>query len=263
VSWEDPSYGSAFDGEVHADAFGAQITADLVQLYGCGVAASVTPDGVLLGPELESGTGYVESLGLGGFSWLDYSGPARTIVYADDGAVVGEVAGYVRGPRVADGTGPDTLLGTDETGGRLRAYDADGAPRWDVEAPAPEPPFLAQVGRTVVVTAQDTDVHGLDVDTGVERWRWDGSAEGDGVLQTFTDGRAVLLLLNQPESGASRMVSLDAATGELLWKEGDEAAARTIDPATGVLDEEVPAPTFVAVDGHLLEVSRSGVRGLG
>jgi hypothetical protein len=59
------------------------------------------------------------------------------------------------------------------------------------------------------------------------------------------------------------MVSLDAATGELLWQESDEAAAVRQDVATGEIDENAPAPTLVAVDGHLLEVSRTGVRGLG
>jgi hypothetical protein len=145
---------------------------------------------LLLDPEPEPGEGHVESLALGGYAWLDQSGPARTVVYGDDGAVVVDVSSSVRGPSAADGAGPDTLLGTDDVGGRLLAYAADGVPRWDVAAEAPEHSFLAQVGRTAVVTA-----HG--------------------------------------------------------------------DVATGVIDESAPAPTLVAVDGHLLEVSRTSVRGLG
>lgn len=262
ASWEDQSGGTVFDGEIHPDAFGAQVTADLVRLSGCGVTAAVTPDGVLLSPEPDLGTGYVERLGLGGYAWLDYSGPGRTVVYADDGDVVVELAGYVHGPRVADGVGPDTLLGTDQTGQHLLAYDADGAPRWEVEAQAPEQGFLAQVGRTAVISAQGTGVRGLDVDTGAERWRWDDSAEGDEVLETFTDGRAVLLHLIQADSSVARMVSLDAASGKLLWRADGEGATVSQDAATGRIDE-VPAPTLVAVDGHLLEVSRTGVRGLG
>ncbi|MFC4627576.1 hypothetical protein ACFO6V_04970 [Promicromonospora alba] len=263
-SWQDQSSGSAFDGEVKPDVFGAQVATDLVRLNGCGVAATVTPDGVvLLDPEPAPGTGYVESLGLGGYVYLDYSGPGRTVVYAADGAVVTELPGYVRGPTIADGTGPDTLLGTDETGQRLLGYGADGVPRWDVEVQAPEQVFLAQVGRTAVVSAHGTAVWGRDVGTGEERWRWDVSAEGDVVFQIFTDGRAVLLLLTGTELGVSRMVSLDAATGELLWQESSEAAAARQDVATGAIDENAPAPTLVAVDGHLLEVTRTGVRGLG
>lgn len=261
VSWEDQSGSLTFDGEIYPDAFGARVTVDLVQLHGCGVAAAVTPDGVLLSPELRQGTGHVESLGLGGYAWLDYSGPGRTVVYGDDGAVVADLAGYVHGPRIADGTARDMLLGTDETGQRLRAYDADGVTRWDVEGQASEEFFLAQVGRTAVVAA-GADVRALDVDTGAERWRWDGAAEGDGVLQTFTDGRAVLLLLTQAESGDSRMVSLDATSGELLWRESGEAVTVRQDVATGRIDQQ-PAPTLVAVDGHLLEVSHTGVRELG
>jgi hypothetical protein len=59
------------------------------------------------------------------------------------------------------------------------------------------------------------------------------------------------------------MVSLDAASGELLWRESDAGATVTQDPATGRIDYDVPVPSLVAVDGHLLEVSRTGVRGLG
>lgn len=263
-SWGEQSGGLAFDGEVHPDGFGGQVTADLVRLYGCGVAAAVTPDGLLLDPEPEPGEGQVESLALGGYAWLDQSGPARTVIYDDDGAVIVELSSSVRGPSVADGAGPDTLLGTDDIGGRLLAYAADGVPRWDVAAQAPEHSFLAQVGRTAVVRAQgEDDVRGLDVDTGTERWRWETPAAGDWVLETFTDGRAVLLHLIQADSGIPRMVSLDAASGELLWQESDEAAAARQDVATGVIDENAPAPTLVAVDGHLLEVTRTGVRGLG
>ncbi|MEU4383712.1 PQQ-binding-like beta-propeller repeat protein [Promicromonospora sp. NPDC023805] len=264
-SWEDPNGGLAFDGEVHPDGFGGHASADLVRLYGCGVAAAVTPDGLLLDPEPDPGTGHAESLALGGYAWLDQSGPARTVIYDDDGAVVVDVSGHVRGPSVADGAGPDTLLGTDETGGRLLAYDADGLPRWDIAAQAPEHAFLAQVGRTVVVRAQGAeDVRGLDVDTGTERWRWDTPAAGDWVIGTFTDGRAVLLHLIQADSGLPRMVSLDAASGELLWQESDEAATSRMEAASsGPDDEEVAVPALVAVDGRLLEVSRNGVRGLG
>jgi outer membrane protein assembly factor BamB len=264
ASWEDQSGGLAFNGELHPDAFGARVTSDLVQLSGCGVEAAVTPDGVLLSPELRQGTGYVESLALGGYAWLDYNGPGRTVVYADDGAVVGDLAGFVRGPRVADGVGPDTLIGTDETGQRLLAYAADGVPRWDVEAQALEHRFLAQVGRTAVVTAPGVGMRGLDVDTGAERWRWDVSAEGEEALETFTDGRAVLLHLIQADFGMRRMVSLDAATGEVLWRETDEAATSRMEAARSSLDDEqMPVLVLVAVDGHLLEVSRTGVRGLG
>jgi outer membrane protein assembly factor BamB len=262
-SWENQI--STFDGEVHPDGFGGQATADLVRLYGCGVAAAVTPDGLLLDPEPEAGTGHVESLAQGGYAWLDQSGPARTVIYDDDGAVVVEVSGYVRGPTVADGAGRDTLLGTDEVGERLLAYDADGVPRWDVAAQALEYAFLAQVGRTAVVRAQGADdVRGLDVDTGTERWRWDMPAAGDWVLGTFTDGRAVLLHVAQADSGIPRMVSLDATSGELLWQESDEAATSRMEAASkGLDDEEAAVLALVAVGGHLLEVSRTGVRGFG
>ncbi|WP_275003324.1 PQQ-binding-like beta-propeller repeat protein [Promicromonospora iranensis] len=256
TSWADRSGDVFFDGLIYPNAFTARITADLVDLTGCGVAATITPDGTLLGAELEPGTGAVESRGAGRYAWLDYSGPARTVLYSGDGAVVGELPGYVRGPRASDGTGPATMIGNDETGLRLRAYDTDGTRRWDVGARSPEQPFLAQVGRTAVLTAGVAEVYGLDVATGAERWHWDGSDVGEGVLQAFTDGHSVLLLLIQPETGIPRMVSLDAATGEMLWQEGDDV------PADGP-DYWASAATLIAVDGHLLEVDGTGVRKLG
>jgi outer membrane protein assembly factor BamB len=262
TSWADPGNDVSFDGSLDADAFGARITADLVHLDGCGVQAAVTPDGVVLGTEFEPGTGFVERLGTGGYAGLDYGGAARTVLYSDDGAVVAELPGYVAGPSVADGSGSDTLLGADETGRRLRAYGADGTQRWDVAAPGAGP-FLAQVGETAVVASWDGTTRGLDVATGDERWIWDGRSDVDGesvgdvfVSQAFTDGESVLLRLTRGDSGASRLVSLDAASGEVLWDERDQAAA---EPGSG----PEPSATLVAVDGHLLEVTRAGVRGLG
>lgn len=255
MSWEDQGTDLDFDGEVAPDAFDGWISADLVQLDGCGIEAAVTPDGVVIGTEFDPGTGDVTALGMGGYAGLDYGGAARTVLYSGGGGVLGEVPGYVLGPRVADGSGPATLLGTDESGQRLHAYEADGTPRWDIRAPGAEQPFLAQVGRTAVVTAGGSDVRGLDVATGAERWRGPGGS-GDGVLQTFTDGEAVLLLLTQGDSGAVRMVSLDADSGELLWTSPE--GPTTLD-ADG---QELPT-TLVAVDGHLLEVGADGVRGLG
>jgi outer membrane protein assembly factor BamB len=254
LSWEDPNYVMDFDGQVAPDSFGGRIATDLVHLDGCGIDAAVTPDGVVLGTEFDPGMGDVTALEAGGYAGLDYGGAARTVLYSGDGDVVGEFPGYVLGPWVADGSGPATLLGTEETGQRLHAYEADGTPRWDVRAPGSDQPFLAQVGQTAVVTSGGADVRGIDVATGAERWRGAGES-GDGVLQVFTDGQAVLLLLTQGDSGAVRMVSLDAASGELLWTSSDSATA----DANG---REFPA-ALVAVDGHLLEVDANGVRGLG
>lgn len=254
MSWEDPNDVMDFDGQVAPDAFGGRIATDLVHLDGCGIDAAVTPDGVVLGTEFDPGMGDVTALEAGGYAGIAYGGAPRTVLYSGDGDVVGEYPGHVLGPWVADGSGPATLLGTEETGQRLRAYEADGTPRWDIRAPGPlQEPFLAQVGQTAVVMAGGADVRGIDVATGAERWRGAGEL-GDGVLQVFTDGQAVLLLLTQDDSGALRMVSLDAASGEQLWTSSDAT--------TEANGREFPA-ALVAVDGHLLEVDADGVRGLG
>jgi outer membrane protein assembly factor BamB len=256
-SWDDPSSDMNFDGSLHPDAFSAWITADLVQLDGCGVSASVTPDGVLLGADREPGMGSVESLGGGRYVWHiwpDQGGAARTVLYSDDGAVVRELPGDVGGPRAADGPGPFTLIGASETGESLRAYDSDGTQLWDVDTDHPDQRHVAEVGRTaVVVTGAMSEVYGIDLATGVERWRWDGSEVGDWVVQSFTDGRAILLVI-QRHTGSMQMAALDATTGEVLWQEKDAAAdGSAVEQSTALL---------MAVDGYLLEVSRTGVRGL-
>lgn len=259
TSWESRDNDVSFDGQLHPDAFSARITADLVNLHGCGVAAAVSPDGVVLAAEQEPRTGSVESFDPGSdagrYAWYGYRGAARTVLYSADGAVVGDLPGYVHGPRATDGSGPDVLLGTDETGLRLRAYDADGTRRWDVRAESSDQPFVAQVGRTAVVGVGFEDVYGLDLATGAEQWRWDSSEVGTGVLQAFTDGRSVLLVVIQAESGVPVMVSLDAATGEMLWHEGDGS--------TGDPGEQETGGILVAVNGHLMEIDETGVRGLG
>ena len=258
TEWEDLGNIMTFDGSIYPDAFGAWITTDLVNLHGCGVGAAVTPEGAVLGTAAEWGMAEVESLGADRYARVDYGRETRTLVYSGDGTVTGEFPGQVAGPRVADGSGPAMLLGTDQTGQRLRAYAADGTRLWDIGGFGADRPYLAQVGETAVVDAavEGVDVRGLDVATGAERWRWDGSADGDGVFQVFTDGRSVLLLLIDYESGASEMVSLDAATGEVLWREG----GRHVWDDSG---RPGTVATLMAVDGHLLEVAGDGVRGLG
>lgn len=256
TAWDDPSNLITFDGSIYPDAFGAWITPDLVNLRGCGVRAAVTPVGVVLGGEGEWGTATVESLGDGRYAWLDYGRASRTVVYSADGTIVGEYPGFASGPRASDGSAPGTLLADDGTGQRLTAYAPDGTRLWTVGAIGADRPYLAQVGQTMVVNGEGMGVRGLDAATGAERWRWDDPEGGAWVLQAFTDGRSVLLVLTPDDSGLPRMVSLDVATGEVLWREMDR-------PAPNGTDHSELFGTLVAVDGHLLEFDQAGVRGLG
>jgi outer membrane protein assembly factor BamB len=263
-NWSSTSWGSAVTGSmtglsemIDADAFGAQITDELVQLYGCGLSAGVTVAGGVLGLGIEPGTGGVISLRAGGYIEYRYDDDeVRTILYTADGDVVGEVDGYLSEPGAADGSGPGVLLAPGSGG--LRAYEADGTPLWDVAAPADTQRFLAQVAGSVIAGSWTGAVYGLDQATGDERWAWNATDSTDGrpgevyVLQGFTDGRSVLLV-TQNGAGGAGLVALDVLSGELVWER----------PATTGAGDGAFASGLVALDGNLVEVSSDGVRGLG
>ena len=168
------------------------------------------------------------------------------------------------------------LLAVDESGRRLRAYGPDGAPRWDITLQSGGQEFLAQVGDTAVVTTGAGSVRGLDLATGAEKWVWDGPglASGDDggyfggvyVAQAFTDGESVLLLVESGAGGALGLVALDAASGAVVWDRpggGESAEGDALDPADGGPAGQGVSGSLVAVDGHLLEITPDGIRGLG
>jgi outer membrane protein assembly factor BamB len=262
-------YGTAWDGSsntvdlqtmIDPAAFGARIEGRQVQLHGCGIEASVTPDGVLLGADIEPGTGGVVTLRSGGYAAFTFDEEVRTVLYDLAGVPVGEIDGYVEEPRAVDGAGPDTLLGVGESGARLRAYESDGTLRWEVGMPTESQQYLAQAAGTAVVLSSTGTVRGVDLATGEERWAWEGSdARGElgdlYVAGSFTDGQSVLLLVENGYGGAG-LVSLDVVSGEVAWEQhGDEAVLERVD--------QVGLSALVAIDGNLLEVTPDGVRGLG
>jgi hypothetical protein len=261
TSWDGSDNMVDLDDMLDADGFGARITSDLVQLYGCGIEAAVTRDGVPLGTEIEPGTGGVDGLRTGGYVGYSFDGVMGSTIYDAGGEVVGEIDGYALQPSAVDGVGPDTLLASGELGPRLRAYSPDGTLRWDVPTPADVQQFLAQAGGTAIVQSGAGQVRGLDVVTGAERWVWDPAQPGEGyvadlyVSRAFTDGQSVLLLI-ETSYGGRGLVALDAVSGEVAWEDyGPDGSG----------DDSPPRPSagLVAVDGHLLEVAPNGVRGLG
>lgn len=270
-SWGSSETRLVISGQLAPDTFGARVTAGLVALNGCGVQAAVTPRGTLLGDRVPPGRGGVERLGEG-YAATVYDGVPRATLYTADGGVAGEITGYPLAAQASDEAGPATVLGVDEPGRRLRAYDADGTPRWDVVLRSGGQQFLAQVGDTAVVSTGAGSVRGLDLATGEERWTWDGSTtsspQDEGgyfgtayVLQAFTDGETVLLLTEGDSGGTHGLVALDAGSGAVLWDRAGGAAVTTFDPAAGGLGEQGVVGGLVAVDGTLLEVTPRGVRG--
>ena len=249
------------DDMIDDDGFGARITDDVVQLYGCGVESAITGNGVLLGAESEPGTRSVASLRAGGYLMHEFDGAIRSTLYDADGGLVGEIDGYALEPTAVDGSGPETLLASGASGPWVRSYTLDGTPRWDVAAPGEMQLFLAQVGGAAIFQTGAGQVRALDLATGTERWTWD-PAEPDSahlndlyVTRAFTDGQSVLLVV-ETSSGGRGLVALDAVTGEVAWEQrGPDRSS--IDNAPR------PSSGLVAVDGNLLEVAPDGVRGLG
>lgn len=242
------------------EAFGARIEAGLVDVWGCGLRAGVTPDGAVL--DGVPGSGWVVSLDTGGYAAQAgaevFDGAMRSALFSPDGGVVSEVSGYLDRPETTDEPYAATLLAIDRSGPYLRSYEADGTQRWGVAVEVGWPMFIAQVDGTVVTTTWTGGIRGLDLATGDGRWAWDPeglydwSYDNTYVTQAFTDGQSLLLLLRSG-SGGSGLVSLDVASGEVVWD----------GTASGVLTPWVDTMLLVAVDGNLLEVTRFGVRRLG
>lgn len=264
-------YGTSWDGSgtmvnledmLDPGALGARITGDLIQLYGCGVEAVITPDGAPVGSEIEPGDGSVSSLRTGGYVGHMFDDDVvSTVLYGPDGDTVGAIDGYASEPGVVDGSGPGTLLGIGGPGPRQQAYESDGVLRWDVELESHAQMFLAQVAGTAVVLTGSGAVRGLDLVTGAERWAWEGmdqddeSLRGFYVARSFTDGQSVLLL-TENGYGRAGLVALDVASGQVTWEQQDDE---------GPLDSSgaETSTALVAVDGNLLRVASDGVRGLG
>jgi len=260
-AWDGSDNMVDLDDMLDAESFGARVTGTTLRLYGCGVESVVTAEGVLLGAETAPGLGDVESLRTGGYVGYTYGAAAGTILYDDDGGIVREIGGYLIEPHAVDGRGPETLLATGDPETRLRAYELDGTLRWDVPVKAEAYLFLAQVAGSVVVLTAEGAVTGLDVETGEERFTWttaesdDAYAGGLYVSRSFTDGRSVLLVVENGYGGVE-LLALDAVTGEQAWTAKGQEAARE-GRAPGL------SSGIVALGGHLMEVSPDGVRGLG
>lgn len=260
TSWDGSGTAVDLNNMLDPGSFGAQITGRLVQLYGCGIEAVITSDGVLIGTEIEPGTGSVESLRNGGYSSYTWGEEVRTVLYDSAGTAVGEIDGYAAEPGAVDGSGPDTLLGVGEPGARVVAYEPDGTRRWDAGVATDAQSFLAQAAGIAVILTGGGTVRGLDLASGEERWAWkDTDPDEYGaelyVARSFTDGQYVLLVVENGY-GSAGLVSLDVVSGEVVWEEHGEEA---------VLDGagQIGGSGLLAIDGNLLEVTPDGVRGLG
>jgi outer membrane protein assembly factor BamB len=258
--WQGAVWGEGTDLEIdqsvlRPEAFTARIGPDLVDLYGCGAAASVTANGVLLRRGEVTGAGETVRLSTGGYAVATFDPETRTTIYSAEGEALRAVPAYVYAARLVDGSG--MLLGWHEGARGPRAYEPDGTPRWDATRGSVSGYFAAEVGGTAVVLGDDGVVHALDTATGDELWARDLSEVtsdphwGNWFFQAFTDGRHVVLLV-QGEAEGIDLVSLDTLSGRIVWEQ----------PLTDVVSLPESA-VLVAVDGHLLAVTPTGVRRLG
>lgn len=235
-----PTADSATDPDVVTVSAGAETVA----VDGCGVSATLSASGVRL--DLVGGAGLTAP------AWVTEIGPGRfaveakwlgTTVVDETGRTLHTLDGSIR----TDATSPDAPADlwfvkatTAETG--FEAVREDGSVAWSERYGRSA--LLA--GRDVVVVNRGNRVVGLERATGAELWSWSGDGLTEMIpLRTLTDGETVALeYLPRDGSGEGLLVTLDLDTGKQLWHM----------PMTG------PA---IAVDGHIVEFTPEGVRGLG
>jgi outer membrane protein assembly factor BamB len=200
---------------------------------------------------------------------------------------------------IVDGT---LLVGDSSAGGdgRLHAYSLDGERLWDAslqQASLVEPPVAA--GVVAIPGGSPSEVVGLDLVTGDERWRTvvssaDGGVSLDVTGPMFSDGQAFYASV-EPHVGlsASGIVALDAESGRGRWQSeipledlpagnaapfedgsaiafvlgpvGQHHRIVALDTATGRLRWQAPLSTAAAtvahVDGVTMVLSGDDLRG--
>ncbi|WP_454730117.1 outer membrane protein assembly factor BamB family protein [Cellulosimicrobium protaetiae] len=239
TTW-DPETGGE---EIDPDRLTLVATETLVDVGGCGVAASFLPDGERLDdPDLPT-DGAVPLAGGRFLVDADRQGSTGALradrVLDAEGVPVLDVPGEVLDPRATDDPAPGVLLVRD--GIDLRAYDDEGARLWTYDgARVPESVYVLAEGTAVVGTANT--VLGLDALSGEQTWsRFLDDLGGDEgrsamVTQAFTDGRCAILVLVDPATGTHpRVVALELSSGSVVWEDDLEGDWASFVPAQGRL----------------------------
>ena len=230
------------------DAFGT-----FLAVSGCGVEATISPDGVVAGAQASEwsyATPYVD----GGVLDIGGSGAgAVSVLHGSGGAVT--FPGQVLNPRATDGTPSDVVLVGSATS-PLRAFSRDGIERWHNVAPYGE--LLVRAGGVAVLSLPEGGVAGVDLRTGKRLWTVSTLVPGAQGAETvpvgaFTDGHVAALVMGHypstvDDSGGSitlgsttaDLVGLDLATGVVRW--------RTLLPGAGT--------SIDAVEGHLVRTAQ-------
>ncbi|MGX1574560.1 outer membrane protein assembly factor BamB family protein [Cellulosimicrobium funkei] len=228
VPWSCTSWHAETGGEeVDPERLLLVATETLVDVGGCGVAASFLPDGERLDDPDVPTDGAVPLAGGRFLVDADRQGSDGALradrVLDPDGTPLLDVPGEVLDPQATDDPAPGVLLVRD--GIALRAYDEQGARLWTFDgARVPETVHVVAEGTAVVGTA--STVVGLDALSGEQTWsRFVDDLAGERghgavVTQAFTDGRCAFLVLVDPATGASsRVVALELSSGSVVWSE--------------------------------------------
>ncbi|OJV78878.1 MAG: hypothetical protein BGO37_00510 [Cellulomonas sp. 73-92] len=240
------------------DAFGA-----FLAVSGCGVEATISPDGVVTGArasEWSYATPYVD----GGV--LDIGGSGAGVVsvlHGSGGAVT--FPGQVLNPRATDGTPSDVVLVGSATV-PLRAFGTDGAERWHNVAPYGE--LLVRTRDVAVLSLPEGGAAGVDLRTGERLWTVSTLVPGAQGAETvpvgaFTDGHVAALVMGHypstvDDSGGSitlgsttaDLVGLDLTTGAVRWRTLLPGAGTSIDAVEGHLVRSAQADsTVLGADG--------------
>lgn len=126
---------------------------------------------------------------------------AATLVVGPDRDV--RVDGTAVGVTSDDGSLPGLTL---VSAGTMRAYDADGHQRWELDGASPA--GVVVLGGVVYVT-RDGGVTAVDGSTGTVRWRTDLPVQ---LEPPVTDGRVLLV------APGADVAALDLQTGAVLWR---------------------------------------------
>ncbi|MCO7274926.1 outer membrane protein assembly factor BamB family protein [Cellulosimicrobium cellulans] len=239
TTW-DPETGGE---EIDPDRLTLVATETLVDVGGCGVAASFLPDGERLDdPDLPT-DGAVPLAGGRFLVDADRQGTTGALrpdrVLDGAGVPVLDAPGEVLDPQATDDPAPGVLLVRD--GIDLRAYDDEGARLWTYDgARVPEAVYVLAEGTAVVGTA--STVLALDALSGEQTWsRFLDDLGGDEgrsamVTQAFTDGRCAILVLVDPSTGTHpRVVALELSSGSVVWEQDLEGEWASFVPAQGRL----------------------------
>ncbi|MBL0887817.1 outer membrane protein assembly factor BamB family protein [Myceligenerans indicum] len=137
----------------------------------------------------------------------------------------------------------------------LEPWATDDAELAPVPAGEDVQDVLVRTEDLTLVLLEDGRVEGRDAATGDRRWTSDvlggdaAAVAGSAAFGAYTDGRSAMLVLDGPSTGGAgqlRLVGIDLDSGELTWD----------------VDQGQPYAQVASIDGHLVQVTGTGITGL-